>query len=109
MSYRGATSVSEVGIRLKSIAQMRERAVIGIFNAPAADTAGELGKPGEMKSRASATFRDEALRVITDGGIFSGLGMSQPGVVIARGLRQLKTRLIQSYPLNHEYRDIVLS
>ncbi|MBV1873710.1 MAG: hypothetical protein KUG80_02955 [Gammaproteobacteria bacterium] len=103
------TTSTENDIRLRSLAQTKQRPVIGIFNAPTWDNMKETLKLIDVKNNASVTLHKTALNNILADREFYGLGMSQSGFIVARGLRLLKADLHKRFPLNRKYRRTLLA
>ncbi len=102
------TSVSNNDIRLKSIATVKHRPVIGIYNATT-DAVGELTKFVDIGNLAANTIRREAFSRVMEGREFSVIALSQSGFMVGRGLTLLKTDLYESFPFRYLYRQHLLN
>ncbi|MBL4606378.1 MAG: hypothetical protein JKY01_00925 [Pseudomonadales bacterium] len=97
----GANTTAEHNdVRLRSIAIIKKRPVIGIFNAPTFNVVHELFKFVDKNNKPAMTLRREAFRRISGGRRISVVGMSQSGFMVGRGLAQLSKDLHALYPFN---------
>ena len=103
------TAAKENHKRLIALAHTKQRQVIGIFNAPSWNIPKEAIKFIDIKNKASDTFHKTALDSVLSDRNFYGLGMSQSGFMVARGLRLLKVDLHKRFPFNRKYRRALLA
>lgn len=105
----GANTKSlHVDVRMRSIAMIKKRPVIGIFNSPYGNKLEESLKFIDSKNKAVMTVRSEAYRRVTNGRRFAVFGMSQSGFMVGRGLTGLSSDLFSAFPLRYLYRQKLL-
>lgn len=105
----GANSESlHIDVRLRSIAIVKKRPLIGIFNAPSENVFEDGFKFLDSKNKVVMTVRSEAYRRVTNGRRFLVFAMSQSGFMVGRGLTLLSSDLFSAFPLRYLYRQKLL-
>jgi hypothetical protein len=95
-------------VRLRSVAMVKERPVIGIFNAPYDTALEENFKYVDRENKVAMTVRAEAYRRVMDGRRFAVIALSQSGFMAGRGLSRLSSDLFSAFPLRRFYRQKLL-
>jgi len=103
------TAISDFNSRLESLSTIKQRPVIGIYNAPTEKEVGELIKMVDIFNPAAAAISNEGLKRILVGERFSIHGNSQAGISMTHGLRQLSARLKLKFPWKRAYRKELLN
>ena len=95
-------------VRLRSIAMVKQRPLVGIFNAPYENMLEENFKFIDQKNMVAMTVRSEAYRRVRNGRRFAVLAMSQSGFMVGRGLSRFSSDLFSAFPLRYFYRQKLL-
>ena len=105
----GANTKSlHIDVRLRSIAILKKRPVIGIFNAPYENVLEESFKFIDPKNKVAMTVRSEAYRRVRNARRFVVIALSQSGFMVGRGLTRLSSDLFSAFPFRHFYRQKLL-
>ncbi len=102
------TTSLQTDVRLRSIAIVKKRPVIGIFNAPYENVLEESFKFIDPRNKVAMTVRSEAYRRVMNGRRFAVIAMSQSGFMVGRGLSRLSSDLFSDFPLRYFYRQKLL-
>ncbi|PCJ18138.1 MAG: hypothetical protein COB04_07700 [Gammaproteobacteria bacterium] len=105
----GALSpVDAAFLRLRSISTVKQRSVIGIYNA-AGGIDNELRKLVDVNNKASQSIQREAMERILNKEVIEIQALSGGGIILARGLRQLVSELGVRFLFRRSFRKNLLS